>query len=60
MLKLKMLWLYLPNVRDWYWDVWRAEESWQICCSGRECGCQGACKGDEWEWAWKQYRSRRP
>lgn len=48
-LKLRMLWLYRGHMREWYRDVWQQKVYDYMCCSGRECGCYGACFGDWWE-----------
>lgn len=48
-LKLRMLRLYRWQLRAWYADVWKQEAYSLMCCSGRECGCYGACYADVWE-----------
>ena len=40
----------LPSaLRAWYAEVWKQEAYSLMCCSGRECGCYGACYADAWE-----------
>ena len=48
-LKLRMLRLYRWQLRAWYAEVWKQEAYSLMCCSGRECGCYGACYADAWE-----------
>lgn len=58
-IKLKMLWLYLPNVRDWYLEVWQQDAYARMCCNGYECGCGGSCYEEMWEYHWRTRRAKR-
>jgi hypothetical protein len=49
-LKLRMLQKYGFSLREWWRDVWTRDASESMCCSGYECGCQGSCYGDWWEY----------
>lgn len=53
-LKLRMLRLYVfcgAGLVAWYTDVWKKDGDERLCCNGDMCGCYGACRYQEWEWA---------
>lgn len=51
-LKLRMLLrFYKLSPLKWWREVWMQDGSQSLCCSGHECGCYGADRASEWEWA---------
>ncbi len=49
-LKLRMLWDMKKTPIIWYNVIWKVNGSDRICCSGYECGCQGADNASYWEY----------
>lgn len=56
-LRLRILKIHLQNALV----AWRAETKFdeRMCCSGRECGCQGETWRSFWEYELRKDRPRR-
>jgi hypothetical protein len=48
-IKLRLLWLYRWQFREWKADVWDKEGRGRMCCDGRMCGCYGSDNLSWWE-----------
>ena len=57
--KLRLLWHFcLSDISRWYREIWKQDGNASLCCSGYECGCQGACYINEWEWGLRRITER--
>lgn len=57
-LKLKMLWLYQFQFRDWWREVALQESGGRMCCDGYMCGCYGSDYRSWWQHLWETRRER--
>lgn len=48
-IKLRLLWLYRWQFREWKVDVWDKEGRGRMCCDGYRCECCGSDNLSWWE-----------